>query len=134
MSFWVPLLMAMDDGFAEAVVIVVTPLNYLGTQNSDQLALSGVPAVALEAKTACASTFKVCPISSVGLVLMVLLGYQKWTVPCRNVEPRDLAWEQRRAAAVTGRTFRHADCRVHLRRGPLHLTVEILPDGLRKAR
>jgi len=43
LTFWMPLLMAIKDSFTNATVIVVTPLNYLKTQNANQLTLSDIP-------------------------------------------------------------------------------------------
>ncbi|KAH9855607.1 P-loop containing nucleoside triphosphate hydrolase protein [Lenzites betulinus] len=41
LSFWIPLLMAIEDG-EDKIAIVVTPLNLLGKQNTDILAEAGV--------------------------------------------------------------------------------------------
>lgn len=59
LSFWIALLMALEDG-EDKLVIVVTPLNLLGKQNVDILAAASLGAVAVDAKTASLETFKVC--------------------------------------------------------------------------
>lgn len=58
LSFWIPLLMALEDGL-DKMVIVVTPLNLLGKQNVDLLAKAGISGVAIDAKNANDETFQV---------------------------------------------------------------------------
>ena len=41
LSFWIPLLMALEDG-EDKMIIVVTPLNILGKQNVNLLAAAGI--------------------------------------------------------------------------------------------
>ncbi len=59
LSFWIALLMALEDG-EDKLVIVVTPLNLLGQQNADDLGKAGIGSVAVESKNASESTFNVC--------------------------------------------------------------------------
>jgi len=58
LTFWIPLLMALEDGI-EAVVFVVTPLNLLGEQNVNSLAKVGISAMAVSRENANTRTFKV---------------------------------------------------------------------------
>lgn len=58
LSFWIPLLMALEDGL-DKMVVVVTPLNLLGKQNVDLLAKAGISGVAIDAENASDKTFKV---------------------------------------------------------------------------
>ena len=50
LTFWIPLLMALDEG-RDKLTIVVTPLNLLGKQNADNLKEVGITAVAVDAET-----------------------------------------------------------------------------------
>lgn len=58
LSFWIALLMALEDG-EDKLVIVVTPLNLLGKQNVDILAAAGMKAIAVDAENASEKTFEV---------------------------------------------------------------------------
>ena len=58
LSFWIPLLMALEDG-KDKMSFVVTPLNLLGKQNVMVLEEAGLPAVAVSKETANKKTFKV---------------------------------------------------------------------------
>ena len=60
LTFWMPLLMALEDGL-DVMTIVVTPLNLLGKQNVDILAKMNVPAIAVDKTNASEETFKVKP-------------------------------------------------------------------------
>lgn len=58
LSFWIPLLMALEEGL-DKMIIVVTPLNLLGKQNVDLLATAGISSVAIDAKNTNKETFRV---------------------------------------------------------------------------
>ena len=60
LSFWIPLLMALEDGL-DKMSIVVTPLNLLGKQNVTDLEKAGLAAIAVSSENANADTFKVSP-------------------------------------------------------------------------
>jgi superfamily II DNA helicase RecQ len=49
LSFWIALLMAMEEG-KDKMIIVVTPLNLLGKQNVDSLGHAGLRAIAAASK------------------------------------------------------------------------------------
>ncbi|KAF9496450.1 hypothetical protein BDN71DRAFT_1495271 [Pleurotus eryngii] len=51
LSFWIPLLMALDDGLDAPITILVTPLNILGQENAKELGLAGIAAVAINSET-----------------------------------------------------------------------------------
>ncbi|KAI0639543.1 P-loop containing nucleoside triphosphate hydrolase protein [Trametes polyzona] len=57
LSFWIPLLMALEDG-EDKCAIIVTPLNILGKQNVDILKNAGMSAVAVDGTTATPEVFK----------------------------------------------------------------------------
>ncbi|KII86188.1 hypothetical protein PLICRDRAFT_114870, partial [Plicaturopsis crispa FD-325 SS-3] len=57
LSFWIPLLMALEDG-QDKMIIVVTPLNILGEQNVKDLEAAGLNAIAVNSENANAETFK----------------------------------------------------------------------------
>ncbi|KAF9495708.1 P-loop containing nucleoside triphosphate hydrolase protein [Pleurotus eryngii] len=50
LSFWLPLLMAQEEGL-KRITIVVTPLNLLGKQNAEELGKAGICAVAISRET-----------------------------------------------------------------------------------
>jgi superfamily II DNA/RNA helicase len=58
MSFWIPLLMALEDG-EDKMSIVVTPLNLLGKQNVKVLEEAGLPAISVSKENADTETFQV---------------------------------------------------------------------------
>ncbi|KAH9942663.1 P-loop containing nucleoside triphosphate hydrolase protein [Amylocystis lapponica] len=58
LSFWIALLMALEDG-RDSMMIVVTPLNLPGKQNTDLLAKADISAIAISAENATEATFKV---------------------------------------------------------------------------
>jgi superfamily II DNA helicase RecQ len=58
LSFWIPLLMALEDGL-DKMTMVVTPLNLLGKQNVRALESAGLRAVAVSRDNANPETFKV---------------------------------------------------------------------------
>ncbi len=58
LSFWIGLLMALEEG-QDKLVIIVTPLSLLGKQNEDLLRVADIPAVAVDARNATEQTFKV---------------------------------------------------------------------------
>ncbi|KAJ8503631.1 hypothetical protein ONZ45_g10688 [Pleurotus djamor] len=51
LTFWIPLLMGLEDGRPGSVIIIVTPLNILGQQNASELTSLGIPAVAINGET-----------------------------------------------------------------------------------
>ncbi|KAF8168693.1 P-loop containing nucleoside triphosphate hydrolase protein [Pholiota molesta] len=57
LSFWIPLLMALEDG-QDKMSIVVTPLNLLGKQNVDVLQQANLPAIAVSKENVSTDTFK----------------------------------------------------------------------------
>ena len=60
LSFWIPLLMAREDGRdSDVMTIVVTPLNLLGKQNEALLEKVGISAIAVSMKNANTETWKV---------------------------------------------------------------------------
>ena len=58
LSFWIPLLMALEDG-RDVMTIVITPLNLLGKQNKVLLEKAGISAIAVSMKNANTETWKV---------------------------------------------------------------------------
>jgi superfamily II DNA helicase RecQ len=58
LSFWIPLLMALEEGL-DKMTIVVTPLNLLGKQNVQLLEKAGLSAVAVSRENANPETFRV---------------------------------------------------------------------------
>ena len=58
LSFWIPLLMALEGG-QDKMTIVVTPLNLLGKQNVKDLEKAGLTAIAVSGENASTETFKV---------------------------------------------------------------------------
>jgi superfamily II DNA helicase RecQ len=60
LTFWVPLLMALEDGVSLPLVFVVTPLNILGADNVERLEKAGIRAVNVTALNSNSETFKVC--------------------------------------------------------------------------
>ena len=58
LSFWIPLIMALEEGH-DKMTVVVTPLNLLGKQNVVDLQQAGIPAVAVSAENASPEVFKV---------------------------------------------------------------------------
>lgn len=58
LSFWIPLLMALEDG-EDKMIIVMTPLNILGKQNVDLLAKAGMSGIAIDGKNATDEAFAV---------------------------------------------------------------------------
>ena len=59
LSFWIPLLMAIEDGHVDKMMVVVTLLNLLGKQNVNSLANVGISAIAIDRTNAGVNTFKV---------------------------------------------------------------------------
>ncbi|KAF8806502.1 P-loop containing nucleoside triphosphate hydrolase protein [Phlegmacium glaucopus] len=57
LSFWIPLLMALEEG-RNAMTIVVTPLNLLGKQNEALLDEAGLSGIAVSMKNANVETWK----------------------------------------------------------------------------
>lgn len=59
LSFWIPLLMALEEGH-DSMIVVVTPLNLLGKKNVDELSAAGIKGIAIDSKSATDQAFKVC--------------------------------------------------------------------------
>lgn len=59
LSFWIPLLMAQEDGIKKPAVIIVTPINLLRSQNVEQLGKAGITAVAVTKENNNKQTFQV---------------------------------------------------------------------------
>lgn len=62
LTFWIPLLMALDEG-QDKLTIIVTPLNLLGRQNVDNLKEVGITVVAVDAETLNEDLYKVKMLS-----------------------------------------------------------------------
>jgi superfamily II DNA helicase RecQ len=60
LTFWLPTLMALDDGHQDKISFVVTPLNLLGKQNVQQLERAGIHAIAVSGDNSNNKTFDVC--------------------------------------------------------------------------
>ncbi|KAH6893859.1 P-loop containing nucleoside triphosphate hydrolase protein [Coprinopsis sp. MPI-PUGE-AT-0042] len=58
LTFWMPLLMALEEGKKDSLTFVVTPLNILGKQNEEQLNSAGLRAISVTGKNASKETFK----------------------------------------------------------------------------
>jgi superfamily II DNA helicase RecQ len=58
LSFWIPLMMALEEG-QDKMIFVVTPLNLLGKQNTEQLNAAGLSTISVTAKNTNAGTVKV---------------------------------------------------------------------------
>jgi superfamily II DNA/RNA helicase len=59
LSFWIPLLMALDEG-RDVMTIVVTPLNLLGKQNHEEVLMkAGLSAIAVSKQNSNTRTWKV---------------------------------------------------------------------------
>ena len=58
LSFWIALLMALEEG-EDKMVFVVTPLNLLGKQNVEALDKAGLSAISVSSENANPATFKV---------------------------------------------------------------------------
>jgi hypothetical protein len=56
LSFWIPLVMAIEDG-EDKVLFVISPLNVLAKQNVSTLTSVGIPAIAVTAENAHPGTF-----------------------------------------------------------------------------
>jgi superfamily II DNA helicase RecQ len=64
LSFWIPVLMALEDG--EAVTeFIITPLNILGKQQIQDLEAAGLKPIAISKENANMQTFKVFQLSFV---------------------------------------------------------------------
>ncbi|EPQ53958.1 P-loop containing nucleoside triphosphate hydrolase protein, partial [Gloeophyllum trabeum ATCC 11539] len=57
LSFWMPLLMALEEG-EDKFIIIITPLNVLGKQNVEILAKAGISGVAIDSSNNTDETFK----------------------------------------------------------------------------
>jgi ATP-dependent DNA helicase RecQ len=58
LSFWIPLLMALEEG-RDVMTIVVTPLNLLRKQNEEVLTKAKLPAIAVSKQNSNTETWKV---------------------------------------------------------------------------
>ena len=58
LSFWIALLMALEEG-RDGMVVVVTPLNLLGKKSVEELKAAGIKAVAIDSQSAKPAVFKV---------------------------------------------------------------------------
>lgn len=58
-SFWMPLIMASEDG-KNMMTIVVTPLNILGPQDVADLEVAGISGIAISTNNATPEVFRVC--------------------------------------------------------------------------
>jgi reverse gyrase len=69
LTFWLPTLMALDDGHQDRISFVVTPLNLLGKQNVQQLEKAGIRAIAVSSENSNNKTFDVCGLTVAGINL-----------------------------------------------------------------
>ena len=53
LSFWIPLLMALEDGKKDKMTFVVTPLNLLGKQNQKELEKADLRGIAVSSMIRC---------------------------------------------------------------------------------
>ena len=58
LSFWIPLLIALEEG-KDKLMFVVMPLNVLGKQNESILQEAGLPAISVSVENAKEETFNV---------------------------------------------------------------------------
>lgn len=58
LSFWIALLMALEEG-RDSMVVVVTPLNLLGKKSVEELKVAGISALAVDSKSATSQAFMV---------------------------------------------------------------------------
>lgn len=58
LSFWIALLMALEEG-RDSIVVVVTPLNLLGKKNVEELKVAGIKAVAIDSQSAKPEVYEV---------------------------------------------------------------------------
>ena len=58
LSFWIALLMALEEG-EDKMIFIVTPLNLLGKQNVKALDKAGLSAISVSSENANPATFKV---------------------------------------------------------------------------
>jgi ATP-dependent helicase YprA (DUF1998 family) len=59
LSFWIPILMVLEDG-EDVTEFIITPLNILGKQQIQDLETAGIKAIAVSNVNVNARTFKVC--------------------------------------------------------------------------
>ena len=59
LSFWIPILMALEDG-ENVTEFIVTPLNILGKNQIRDLEAAGIKAIAVSKENVNPQTFKVC--------------------------------------------------------------------------
>ncbi|KAF9008449.1 P-loop containing nucleoside triphosphate hydrolase protein, partial [Cyathus striatus] len=57
LSFWIPLIMALEDG-QDKMTIIITPLSLLGKQNVEMLEKANIRAIAISQENTSAKTFK----------------------------------------------------------------------------
>ena len=60
LSFWIPILMALEDG-KDVTEFIITPLNILGKQQIQDLETAGIKPIAVSKENVNAQTFKVWP-------------------------------------------------------------------------
>jgi len=114
LSFWIPLLMALEDG-REMITIVVTPLNLLGKQNQATLETAGLPAVAVSKENANAETWSVREsVQLAGSILTIGIGHRKGQIPCRDCQPRDPHGQWRGRKALEDGHLHKANLKLHL--------------------
>jgi superfamily II DNA/RNA helicase len=58
LTFWIALLMALEDG-EDVMEFIITPLNILGKQTIQDLEVAGIKSIAVSKENANAQTFKV---------------------------------------------------------------------------
>jgi len=64
LSFWIPLLMALEEDESK-MSFIVTPLNLLGEQNQQELERAGLHAIAVNGENSNETTFKMCNLLKV---------------------------------------------------------------------
>ncbi|KAL6307300.1 P-loop containing nucleoside triphosphate hydrolase protein [Sparassis latifolia] len=73
LSFWIPLLMALEDG-EDKIIIIVTLPNLLGKQNVDMLRRANISGIAIDRKNATDAIFKVRTDVEAGKHRVVILN------------------------------------------------------------
>ena len=59
LSFWIPLLMALEDRKTDKMMFIVTPLNLLSKQNQKELEKAGLRGIAVSSEDVTDVVFKV---------------------------------------------------------------------------
>ena len=82
LSFWIALLMAMEEG-EDKMIIVVTPLNLLGKQNVESLCHAGLHAIAVSSENANPTVYEVSTfyfLENRKLTMWQFAEYWRWEI------------------------------------------------------